>query len=114
MSELYRDSDVLLLPAVSEGFGIVQIEAGSHGMAVITTDRVGEFVQHGQNGYLVELGGYDDVVMRLKQLEEDRGLLLRMGLHSIDASRAFSPQSYQDRLTDFIESIESGKVTNHG
>jgi glycosyltransferase involved in cell wall biosynthesis len=114
MSELYRDSDVLLLPAVSEGFGIVQIEAGSHGMAVITTDRVGEFVRNGQNGYVVELGDYDGVVTRLRQMQEDRALLLRMGECSLQASREFSPQAYQDRLTGFIESMEDGEGGNHG
>lgn len=114
MPGLYRDSDVLLLPAVSEGFGIVQIEAGSQGLAVITTERVGEFVRDGFNGHLVELGDYDGVVARLRALECDRDLLHRMGMHSIEASRGFSPQAYEERLLGFIESIESGTGVGHG
>jgi glycosyltransferase involved in cell wall biosynthesis len=106
VADLYRSSDLLLLPAVSEGFGIVQIEAASHGLAVIATDRVGRFVDHGESGYVVELGDYDSVVAHLGNLADDRGKLHRMGQRAAEASRGFSPETYAGNIEKLVASLD--------
>lgn len=51
--DLYRQHDVFLLPTLSDGFAITQIEAMAYGLPVIATPRCGEVVEHGVSGFLV-------------------------------------------------------------
>ncbi|MCS3748877.1 glycosyltransferase involved in cell wall biosynthesis [Salinibacter ruber] len=46
----YRDADVFILPTISDGFALTQLEAQAQGLPVIASQRCGDVVQHGQNG----------------------------------------------------------------
>lgn len=50
---IWADHDVFMLPTLSDGFAITQIEALAHGLPVITTPNCGEVVEHGLNGLVV-------------------------------------------------------------
>lgn len=51
--DMYKSSHVFVLPSTREGFGIVFLEAWSHGLPVIASDQdaASEFIEHGQNGF---------------------------------------------------------------
>jgi glycosyltransferase involved in cell wall biosynthesis len=53
--ERYRVADVLVLPTLCDGFGMVVTEALAHGLPVITTTRAGsaEFIRDGENGFVI-------------------------------------------------------------
>lgn len=55
---LMRENDILVLPTLIEGFGLVITEAMSQGTPVITTERGAgpDFIQHNMNGWLVNAG----------------------------------------------------------
>ena len=53
-SRKYREADVFILPTISDGFALTQLEAMAHGVPVIATRRCGEVVEHGQDGWLLE------------------------------------------------------------
>jgi len=63
----YLKSDVLLLLSKHEGFPVVAMEANACGVPVLAYDVPGcrQAIQHGLNGYLIELGGIDQVVQLL-------------------------------------------------
>jgi len=50
----YQQADVFVLPTLSDGFGLVQLEALAWKLPVIATSRCGDAVAHGQNGILLE------------------------------------------------------------
>lgn len=50
----YREADVFILPTISDGFALTQLEAMAHGLPVIATRRCGEVVSHGEDGWLLE------------------------------------------------------------
>lgn len=54
ISRIYEGADLFLLPTLSDGFAITQLEAMSHGIPVIATDRCGLVVKHGENGFKVD------------------------------------------------------------
>ena len=58
LSELYAMSDLKLLMSEKEAFGLVLLEAMACGVPGIGTNIGGipEVIQHGENGYIVELG----------------------------------------------------------
>ena len=53
-AEFYRDADVFILPTLSDGFAITQLEAQAHGLPVIASKNCGEVVENGVNGIILE------------------------------------------------------------
>jgi glycosyltransferase involved in cell wall biosynthesis len=49
----YRRSHVFVLPTLSDGFAITQLEAMAHGLPVIATPNCGEVVSDGVDGFVV-------------------------------------------------------------
>ena len=52
-AEWYRRADLFVLPTLSDGFAITQLEAMSYGLPVITTPCCGEVVSDGVDGFVV-------------------------------------------------------------
>jgi len=50
----YRDADVFILPTLSDGFGLTQLEAQSWKLPVIASRYCGEIVRDGFNGVLLD------------------------------------------------------------
>ena len=53
-TEFYRDADVFILPTLSDGFAITQLEAQAHGLPVIASKFCGKVVDNGLDGIVLE------------------------------------------------------------
>src|SRR6266516_1681640 len=53
-TEFYRDADVFILPTLSDGFAITQLEAQAHGLPIIASKFCGKVVENGLNGIILE------------------------------------------------------------
>jgi glycosyltransferase involved in cell wall biosynthesis len=51
--EFYRSADLFVLPTLSDGFALTQLEAMAHGLPVIATPNCGEVVSDGMDGLIV-------------------------------------------------------------
>lgn len=76
-SAWYRQADVFVLPTISDGFALTQLEAMAHGVPVITTDRCGDVVDNGVDGWRVAAadacglaGQLDSLAVRPEQLDD--------------------------------------------
>jgi glycosyltransferase involved in cell wall biosynthesis len=49
----YRQADIFVLPTLSDGFALTQLEAMAHGLPVIVTPNCGEVVTAGVDGFIV-------------------------------------------------------------
>jgi glycosyltransferase involved in cell wall biosynthesis len=49
----YQQADIFVLPTLSDGFALTQIEAMAHGLPVIATPNCGEVVTDGVDGFIV-------------------------------------------------------------
>jgi len=78
--ELMQEADVLALPSLSDGFGLVVTEALSSGLPVIVTPNVGssDLIRDGREGFIVPICRSDDIAARLTALHRDREMLLEM------------------------------------
>ena len=50
----YRDSDVLIFPTLSDGFGMAQVEAQGWGLPVIASRRSGRVIEHDVTGLVLD------------------------------------------------------------
>ena len=50
----YRDADVFILPTLSDGFAITQLEAQAYGLPVIVSENCGKVLENGLNGIILE------------------------------------------------------------
>ena len=80
--DLIAAFDVLLLPSLWEGFGLVLLEAMSRLVPVIASrvSAIPEVVVHGETGILVEAREVDELATAMTRLLEDRALRQHMGL----------------------------------
>jgi glycosyltransferase involved in cell wall biosynthesis len=53
-AEKFRAADVFILPTLSDGFAITQLEAQAHGLPIIASKFCGKVVENGRNGILLE------------------------------------------------------------
>jgi glycosyltransferase involved in cell wall biosynthesis len=73
VARYYRDADVFILPTLSDGFGLTQLEAQSWKLPVIASRYCGEVVSDGVNGVVLEevsAGAIADVLLKLLRSPE--------------------------------------------
>jgi glycosyltransferase involved in cell wall biosynthesis len=76
--ELMRTSDVLVLPSIEEGFGLVCAEAIGSGCVPLVSDACTDVCLHGENALVHRAGDVDQLEKQLTALERDRALLARL------------------------------------
>jgi starch synthase len=75
-----RDHDVFVFPSLFEGLALVQGEAISQGLPVITTPNSGgtDILRDGIDGFIVPIRDPEAITSRLLELYQDRALLQQM------------------------------------
>jgi glycosyltransferase involved in cell wall biosynthesis len=99
----YQRSDVFVLPTLSDGFGITQLEAMSHGLPVICTPCCGEVVTNGEDGLVVSPRDMQALANAMSRYVFDRHLL---GEHQV-AARRKAAQFSLGRLANNLLSLET-------
>jgi len=97
---LMAQHDVLVFPSLFEGFGLVITEALAQGLAVITTAHTAgpEFIQEGENGFIVPIRDTDAIAEKLELLVRNRRLLGEMKQTAWASSARRSWAHYESEL----------------
>lgn len=100
--ELMAEHDVLVLPSLAEGFGVVIPEALSQGLPVITTPHTGggDLMTDGHEGFNVPIQDPDAIADRLTRLAEDRDLLGTMSTAALETARRNPWERYEERIVE--------------
>jgi glycosyltransferase involved in cell wall biosynthesis len=98
----------LVVPSSYEGFGIVYLEGMGFGLPAIATTAgaAGEIVSDGIDGFLIEPGNAGRLADRLKVLNEDRDVLIRMSLAA--RARYLRQPKWSEtagRIREFLQSL---------
>jgi glycosyltransferase involved in cell wall biosynthesis len=88
---LYSSHDVFILPTLSDGFALTQLEAMAHGLPVIATPHCGEVVEHGINGLIVPARDARSLAEALMEVGGDAGKLEAMSLAAPARADRFTP-----------------------
>ena len=102
----YAQCDALVLPSVSEPWGLVVNEAMACGLPVLVSNRCGcavDLVEEGRNGHTFDphdVGGMAERMTMLASLSETARE--RMGRRSRDIIAAYTPEAWAESLADCV------------
>jgi glycosyltransferase involved in cell wall biosynthesis len=85
--ELVRKSDILVLPSIEEGFGLVITEAMGSGCVPLASEACTEICSHMQTGLVHRVGDVDALTQHITTLHEDRGLLERLRASGLETAK---------------------------
>jgi len=91
---LYQTADVFVLPTISDGFALTQIEAMLHGVPVIVTSHCGDVVTHGEDGYIIPIRDPVALADAIRDCAADHNRLAEMSRRAIVKSRQFTVERY--------------------
>ncbi len=110
MPELYRQSDVFVLPSYADAAAYSVVEAMAYGLPVISSDDNGTscYIKPGENGYVFRYDDLGDLIKKLEVTIGDRNELLRMSQKSLEFVGQFhNPEKFYSALMKIIS-------THHG
>jgi len=100
--DFYSRADVFVLPTISDGFALTQIEAMAHGLPVITTPNCGRVVTDGLDGFIVPARDACVIADRLRTLLDDPERLQAMR----EAAQLTVAKFSLDQLDKNLRSLE--------
>jgi glycosyltransferase involved in cell wall biosynthesis len=112
-SSLYTLSNCIICPSIQrEPFGMVAVEAMSHGTPIVVPDigGIAELVNHGQRQGGLKFNTWDTLNLadRLEQLLSDKELYKKLSQDAPEISKEYSVERLCDRVLDHMSIIEGG------
>jgi D-inositol-3-phosphate glycosyltransferase len=111
LADLYRASDLLLVPSRAESFGLVAAEAQACGIPIVAARAGGlqYVVDDGVTGILVD--GWDpvDYAEAIERLLSDPGVAQKMGKAALAWSKRFSWDATVRRYLELYRGVLSGR-----
>ena len=98
LPDLMRSSDVLVLPSLEEGYGLVCVEAIGCGCVPLVSDACTEVCRHMENALVHSAGDVDALTEHLTILHDDRSLLERLRQGAL----ATAPDATWDRAGEVL------------
>jgi glycosyltransferase involved in cell wall biosynthesis len=86
---LVRKSDMLVLPSIEEGFGLVCTEAMASGCVPLVSEACTDLCRHRENSLVHRIGDVKALTQHITMLHEDRALLQRLR----EAGLRFAPEA---------------------
>ena len=107
--ELFKKSDIFILPSYSEGLPVSIIEAMSYGLPVVTTavGALPDYLKEGENCFFIQPGDYQKLSEKLICLIRDSLLRQEMGRNNYrDIKNKFDIKDSAERLTEVLHKLE--------
>lgn len=84
--QLMRKSDLLILPSIEEGFGLVIAEAMGSGCVPLASEACTEICSHMKTGLVHRVGDVDTIAEQITLLHSDRTLLGKLRAGALELS----------------------------
>lgn len=106
LAEMARH-DVLILPSLHEGFGLVILEAMAQGVPAIVTSNTGgaDLIEDGVDGFIVPIRSAESIAEKLQLLERNREQLSSMKLAARRKARSHSWENYRYRVAEVAREV---------
>jgi glycosyltransferase involved in cell wall biosynthesis len=112
--ELMRKSDLLILPSIEEGFGLVIAEAMGSGCVPLASEACTDICIHMKTGLVHRVGDVDTITEQITLLDRDRALLEKLRVGALEyrpeitwkAAGRKLLSAYQETIADYRRSAE--------
>jgi len=88
--DLMRQSDVLVLPSIEEGFGLVIADAMGSGCVPLASEACTEICKHMETGLVHSVGDVQALTEHITMLHKDRKLLEKLRATSLNRARTLT------------------------
>jgi glycosyltransferase involved in cell wall biosynthesis len=102
-SAFYRDADVFLLPTLSDGFALTQLEASSWKLPLVVSSHCGEVVTDGRNGLVLPELSVSAIATALRTLLAEPDTLRQMSEAAISLE-AFGLDAVGGQFVELVQS----------
>lgn len=107
LARAYRNSDVMCLPSLQDGFGLVVIEAMASGIPVIVSSNTGaaQHIYNGRNGFIVPAKNVDTLQGFIEILYYDRAQGRKMGNQAVKMAQNFTWERSEREYLKWMQSL---------
>lgn len=108
VNEILHNSSIYAMASFSESFGIVLIEAQSHGLPCVAFDSARgalEIIENNINGFLIPDRNKELFAEKLSLLADDKIIRQNMGKNGRKNSEKYKEENIAKQLNDFLNSI---------
>lgn len=110
--ELMRRSDLLVLPSIEEGFGLVCTEAMGCGCVPLVSDACTELCRHLDNALVHRVGDVEALSRHITLLHQDRELLRKLRRNGLQFAPTIDWTAAGVRLRDvYLRTLEEVRAT---
>lgn len=102
----YEDADLFVLPTLSDGFGLTQLEAMSRGLPVIVTPNCGEVVTDQRDGMIVPAGDPMALAEALQWMAQDPSRLGEMRVAAMAKAAMFGLPRLAGNLSELAQRLQ--------
>ena len=103
--DLMRRSDLLVLPSIEEGFGLVCAEAIGSGCVPLVSEACTDICKHMENALVHSIGDVGTLTQHLNSLDQDRALLERLRAECLQVSPRYTWTAAGVRLLQVYQEV---------
>jgi len=106
IDELLQESSIYLMTSHTESFGIVLIEAMSHGIPCIAYDSAEgarEIINSGYNGYLIKNRNSEAMIMKIEDLIKNEEERIKLGKQARESVKKYASEIVGEEWFTLIE-----------
>jgi glycosyltransferase involved in cell wall biosynthesis len=103
----YRQADLLCLPSLGDGFGLVVLEALACGTPALVTSNccAGDLIRESENGFIVSPANLSELMARLEWAAGNRALIRQMRWSARATAELHPWSKFRQDLVKVLQSI---------
>lgn len=105
MNKILQESSVYLMTSYTESFGLVLIEAFSHGLPCVaysSAEGASEIISDNWDGYLIQDRNQEKMVKRICELLANRNRRLVMGSNGVKKAKEFTTEKTKEKWLEIL------------
>lgn len=106
INKMLNKSSVYVMTSFTESFGIVLIEAMSHGVPCIAFDSAEgprELINSGMNGFLIKHRNYSAMIKKIEDLMSDKEKRVELGKAARESVKKYASSNVKEQWFELIE-----------
>ena len=106
VDECLEKSSIYLMTSYTESFGIVLIEAMSHGIPCIafsSAEGANDLITNGENGYLIENRDFNEMANQVLELTSNLNKRKKLGKEARRISHSYTKEQVKDKWINLLK-----------